>query len=935
MPKPPSWNQIRANAAAFAARWVAETSERAEAQTFWNEFLAIFGIDRRRVAYFEQEARRTSTGHRGQIDLFWPGTLIAEHKSADKDLDAAEGQALDYLGSIPPEIFPDVVLTSDFAHIRILDLGGENQPFTFPLGDLVKEIDRFGFIAGYAKRDFSPEAERQADVEAARLMARLYEELSKEGYGGHHASVLLTRILFLVFGDDTGMWEKDLFTEFLETRTQSDGTDCGPQLAHLFQTLDTPEDRRPASLDDFLRRFPFVDGGLFREPIHIPSFDHNMRAELLKCCRFDWAGISPAVFGSMFQSVYSMEARRHLGEHYTTEQNILKVVGPLFLDDLRAEFDRIRDDAPRLRRLRQRLGQLRFLDPACGCGNFLVVAYREMRRLELQILKRLRDLTDDHQLSLDVTMALQVRLDQFYGIELEEWPLRIAETAMFLVDRQENLALAHEFGQAPDRLPIVIASTFYLGNAVRTSWAELLAPSDNVLVFGNPPFVGMSLMSTEQQADNRIAFEHFAGERSRTGRLDYVACWYAKAIDYMRDTKCKAAFVSTNSITQGEQARTLQPFLRNNGITIDFAHRTFRWTSELPETAVVHVVIIGFSVGGQAKVKRLFDYPSLDSQPIYSTAEDINFYLVDGDDVTPARRSAPLLPELPIATQGSKPWDDGNLIVEASDYPQVAADSHAVKYLRPLRGARELLYDLDRWCLWLVGADPEDILASPILRQRLDGVRRFRAASKTAPVRAKAATPALFSEDRQPNVRFLALPQTSSENRDYIPGTYYEPEVIVTNGIFMWPSAPLWLFGYLQSSAFMAWVRTFSGRLKSDLQIAPSTVYFTFPFVRPTPSDAARIETLAAQVLAARDAHRGSSLAALYMREAMPGDLRRAHNALDSAIDALYGLRRPTEGQRLKVLLHRYGELSAPLIPGMARPRRRSPRRRRTPSAAS
>jgi hypothetical protein len=921
LPKPPSWNQIRANAAAFAARWVGETSERAEAQTFWNEFLAIFGIDRRRVAYFEQEARRTSTGHRGQIDLFWPGTLIAEHKSADKDLDAAEGQALDYLGAIPPEIFPEVVLTSDFAHIRILDLGGENQPFTFPLGNLVKEIDRFGFIAGYAKRDFSPEAERQADVEAARLMARLYEELSKEGYGGHDASVLLTRILFLVFGDDTGMWEKDLFTEFLETRTQSDGTDCGPQLAHLFQTLDTPEDRRPASLDDLLRRFPFVDGELFRERIHIPSFDHNMRAELLKCGRFDWGGISPAVFGSMFQSVYSMEARRHLGEHYTTEQNILKVVGPLFLDDLRAEFDRIRDDAPRLRRLRQRLGQLRFLDPACGCGNFLVVAYREMRRLELQILKRLRDLTDDHQLSLDVTMALQVRLDQFYGIELEEWPLRIAETAMFLVDRQENLALAHEFGQAPDRLPIVIASTFYLGNAVRTSWAELLAPSDNVLVFGNPPFVGMSLMSAEQQADNRIAFGAFPGEGMRTGRLDYVACWYAKAIAFMRGTRARAAFVSTSSITQGEQPRALQPFLLSNGFRIDFAHRTFKWTSELPETAAVHVVIIGFSEGGQAKKKRLFDYPDIEGQPIYSIAENINFYLVDGDDITPVRRSVPLLAGLPIATQGSKPWDNGHLIVEAGDYEAVVSDQHAAKYVRPLRGARELLYGLDRWCLWLVGADPGDILASPILRQRLDGVRTFRAASRTASVRAKAATPALFSEDRQPTVRFLALPQTSSENRHYIPGTYYEPDVIVTNGIFMWPSAPLWLFGYLQSGAFMAWVRTFSGRLESRLQIAPSTVYFTFPFIQPTPSMVRRIESLAASVLSVRAAYPDASLAALYNPDGMPQELRRAHNSLDATIDGLYGLKRPTEGQRLRVLLRRYGELSAPLIPGMARPR--------------
>ena len=921
MSKPPSWNQIRANTTTFAARWASESRESAEAQTFWNEFLAIFGIDRKRVAYFEQQARRTSTGGIGRIDLFWPGTLVAEHKSAHHNLADAEQQAIDYLGSLEPTSIPAFVLTSDFAHIRILDMAADTR-FTVDLAHLPQEIERFGFIAGYTRRDFSPTPEADADVHAAKLMAGLYEELSKDGYGGHDASVLLTRLLFLLFGDDTGMWEKDLFFEFLETRTQPDGTDCGPELAHLFQILNTPELHRSPTLDDLLTRFPFVNGQLFSERIDIPSFDRGMRDELVSCCRFDWGAISPAVFGSMFQSVYSREARRLLGEHYTTELNILKVIGPLFLDDLRAEFDRSRDSVPRLRRLRDQLGHQRYLDPACGCGNFLVVAYREMRRLELDILRRLRDLTHDHQLSLDVALDLRVRLDQFYGIEIEEWPLRIAETAMFLVDRQADLALAQEFGQAPDRLPIEIASTIYLGNALRLEWRNLLEPTDEVLVFGNPPFVGMSLMSPEQQVDNRIAFTEPSRNVPGTGRLDYVACWYAKAISYMTGTRARSAFVSTSSITQGEQARVLQPFLLNRGFKIDFAHRTFRWSSELPEAAAVHVVIVGFSQGGQAKTKRLFDYPDLEGQPIYSTAENINFYLVDGEDITPQRRNAPLLPGLPIATQGSKPWDNGSLLVEVADYAAVAADPHAAKYLRPLRGARELLYGLDRWCLWLVGADPADIHASPVLRSRLRAVREFRAASKTLPVRAKASTPGLFTEIRQPAVEYLALPQTSSENREYIPGVYYPPDVIVTNGVFMWPEAPLWLFGYLQSATFMAWVRTFTGRLESRLQIAPGTVYFNFPFVRPTAAPLRRIESAAAGVLAARSAHGGATLADLYDPDAMPGDLRKAHNSLDSAIDALYGLRRPTEGQRVKVLLRVYEEMSAPLMSGGPKSRR-------------
>lgn len=914
MSKPPSWNQIRANAAIFATRWAEATQENAEAQSFWNEFLAVFGVDRKRVASFEKRAQRHSTGGRGRIDLFWAGVLVAEHKSAGKDLADAESQALDYLDSLDDGDFPGVVLSSDFHRMRILNLGGDNSPHEFSVSNLANEVDRFSFIAGYQPRHFAAHEEAAANIQAARLMGRLYEQLATADYEGHEASVLMTRLLFLLFGDDTGMWEKALFYEFIESRTQADGSDLGAQLSHLFQILDTPDDKRSRALDEFLARFPYVNGGLFHDRLNIPAFDHEMRDELLACCAFDWGTISPAIFGSMFQAVKSKEARRELGEHYTTEHNILKVVNPLFMDDLRGDFERVRNSVKGLEALRARMGKMRFLDPACGCGNFLVVAFREMRGLELDILKALRDLTGREQLSLDATLGLQVRLDQFCGIELEEWPSRIAETAMFLVDHQANKQLEQQFGQAPDRLPISIAAGIHRGNAAQMNWADVLPASDQVLVLGNPPFIGMSWMSGEQQADNRIAFGDVEAKGLRTGRLDYVAVWYAKAFAYLRGTRGRAAFVSTNSITQGEQARTFEPLLRQNGFQIDFAHRTFKWTSEAANAAAVHVVVIGFSEGGVAPTKRLFDYPTLTSQPVEVEAKWINAYLVDYEGEVPTKRYVTLLRGIPTMTQGNKPWDGGGLIVEEDDYDRVASDEIAAKYLRPFRQSTEMLYDKPRWCLWLTEARPSDIVRSHILQERLAIVRTARLATATESVRALAKVPALFAQIRQPTTRYLALPEVSSEKREYIPARYYDPEVIAGNKLMVIEDAPPWLFGYLQSSMFTTWAKAFSGRLKSDLSLSPSTAYFTFPFIEPTGTTLVRINQAASRVLDVREGHEAETLAAMYNPSAMPIDLRHAHDDLDRAVDAMYGLRTPTEGRRLTALLDRYNVLTRPLI---------------------
>lgn len=911
---------MRSNAQVFVSRWAGTTSEQGEAQSFWNDFLGIFGIDRKRVAVFEKRVKRTSTGKDGRIDLYWPGTLVAEHKSAGKGLEDAEDQALDYLDDLEEANLPQVVLTSDFEHVRLLDLSVGSEPVTILTRDLPKELDRFAFIAGYRHRHFTAEQETAANIEAARLMGRLFEQLALDGYDDHTVSVLLARLLFLMFGDDTGMWSRGLFQEFVETRTAPDGSDTGSQLAALFQVLDTKVERRSAHLDESLARFPYVNGGLFKEPIAIPFFDHAMRAELLKVAAFDWGSISPAIFGSMFQAVKDKEARRVLGEHYTTEANIMKVISPLFLDEFRERFTADRHNEKRLRALRAELGTYKFLDPACGCGNFLIVAYRELRRLEFDILVALRDLSGDHQLALDVSLDLSVTMEQFHGIEVEEWAAQIAETAMFLIDQQENLALAAEFGDAPDRLPITSSARIQRSNAIETNWAEVLSlrpgEDDRLIILGNPPFVGMAYMTKEQQDDNRLAFAGMDVAGLRTGRLDYVASWYAKAINLLAGSKGRAAFVSTNSITQGEQARSMVPLLSRHGFEVDFGHRTFLWTSEAPNAASVHCVIVGFSPEGSKKRRRLYEYPTLTSQPVERTPRRLNFYLSEGEDIVPVKLRAPAVPDMPFASKGSQPTDGGHLLIDGDKNPdeleRVKADPIASRYLRPFVQGKNMLDGGSRWCLWLEGATPQELHDSPELRERLAAVAAARRGSPTASVREQAASPALFTQRRQPTGPYFALPEVSSGNREWVPGRFLEPDHIAGNKLIVFPDAQLWHFGYLQSSIYMTWLRTFAGRLKSDISISPALAYFPFPFFVPNQRKRADLEEAAAGVLEARQEYDGTQLFVLYDPLVMPKALLDAHRRLDAVLDGLHGLRKPSEADRLRAVLRDYEAVIAP-----------------------
>lgn len=909
MAKPPSWNQIRSDATAFVARWSGETRENAEAQTFWNEFLAIFGVDRRRVATFEARARRTTTGGRGRIDLLWPGVLVAEHKSAGRSLAEAEQQALDYLDSVDQADFPGVVLTSDFTRLRLLDLAADRpEPVEFPLGDLAREIDRFGFIAGYKRRDFGAAAEEAANIEAAKLMGQLFEQLSKNGYDGHDASVFLTRLLFLLFGDDTGMWEKGLFAEYVQTRSSPDGSDLGAALTLLFQTLDKPDATRSKNLDELLLRFPYVNGGLFKDRIDIPSFDQQMRAELLACIAFDWGLISPAIFGSMFQAVKSKESRRVLGEHYTTEANILRLIKPLFLDGLRAELDRFRHNASRLRRLRSSLGELRLLDPACGCGNFLVVAYRELRQLELDIMIALRGLTGEQQLTLDATLGLQVTLNQFHGIEIEEWPARIAETAMFLVDHQANLALAQEFGQAPDRLPIEVTATIVHANATQTDWRQILTPGDNVLIFGNPPFVGSRMANADQRADtDRV----WAGN-PRRGTLDYVTNWFRLAAEFAQGTQARIGLVSTNSISQGEQPAVLWDELWRCGMGIDFAHRTFAWSSEAPGAAAVHVVIVGYSGRAKPRTRPLWFYPDPKGEGHEVSAASINPYLTDAPDVVVRSREKPLVAGVPKLAFGSMARDAGYL--SKIDLPEATRilreDPVAARYLRRIRGGEELLRDIERYCLWLVEADPIDLASSPELTRRLRAVADERARSKAPSTRAAAASPSLFVQRTQPTARYLGVPRVSSETRAYLPCAFLEPSDIASDQLFTITTNSMVIFGVISSRAFTIWHRNVSGRLKSDPRLSADVTYNNFPWPTEDAAAAGAISLAARGVMEAREVYPDASLAVLYGPRSMPSELLRAHQKLDAAVLKHFGLpARADEGAIIARLFEHYSAL--------------------------
>ena len=925
-----SWNEIKTRATVFSKEWEDECSEDAEAKSFWDEFFNVFGISRRRVATFEQQVKKLDS-KTGFIDLLWKGVILIEHKSRGKDLDKAYNQAKDYFPGLKDKELPRYILVSDFERFRLYDLD-ENTHHEFKLTDLIKNVQLFGFIAGYQKRIYKEQD--PVNIEAAELMGKLHDKLKAIGYDGHHLELYLVRLLFCLFADDTSIFERDILHEYIELKTNEDGSDLALHISQLFTILNTPKDKRFKNIDESLDIFPYVNGKLFEEQLPVASFDGEMRKILIDCCLLDWGKISPAIFGSLFQSVMDSKARRNLGAHYTSEKNILKLIKPLFLDELYKEYAVAKESKLKLQKFHDKISKLRFLDPACGCGNFLIIAYRELRLLEIEIIKTLIFKYEKLRVEvasnagIDVGQLIKCDVDKFYGIEYEEFPAQIAQVAMWLMDHQMNQMITNTFGEYYTRLPLRKSATIVHGNALRTDWQSLieLMPWEKEqaryhYILGNPPFIGKHLQNVEQKKDMENVFMGV----NASGVMDYVAAWYIKAVQYMQVVnvieekdlpKTKTAFVSTNSIAQGEQVGVLwnELFNKYHG-KIHFAHRTFKWGNEAKGNAAVHVVIIGFA-NYDINDKLIYEYDDIIGEPHELKVKNINPYLVEGNDDFVVARTTPIC-KVSQMFKGSQPTDGGNFLFTDDEKNNfVKLEPLADKYIHPFISSYEYINGIKRWCLWLVNANPSELRNMPLVLEKIDGVKKMRLQSTKQATIKWAQQPTLFTENRQPDSNYILVPSHSSENRKYIPMGFMTEKDILNNSCFCIPRATLYEFGLLTSIMHMVWVANTCGRIKSDLRYSNTLNYNNFPWPKnPTSKQKVTIDKAAQAVLDARSNFPNSSLADLYDPNTMPPVLVKAHQALDKAVDLCYRSQ-PfiNETKRIEFLFELYDNYTAGLF---------------------
>ncbi len=900
-----NWNEIRDRAVNFSREWADACRENADAKPFLVKFFEVFGISYRKVTSFEHRVKKLDDGD-GYIDLLWKGTILIEMKSRGKNLDKAYQQARDYLHGLKQHELPKYILVSDFENFRLYDLD-EDSRVDFKLNELVNNVHHFGYILGYEKKIYREQD--PANIKAAESMGKLHDRLKGIGYDGHPLEVYLVRILFCLFAEDTGIFNKEQFHDYLEQRTSEDGSDFASKIQELFQVLNTPRNKRFKNIDEQLAEFPYVNGKLFEENLIIASFDTKMRQALLDCCYIDWSQISPAIFGSMFQSVMNLTERRNLGAHYTSEKNILKLIKPLFLDDLWTEFESIKNNRRKLPEFHEKISNLKFFDPACGCGNFLVITYRELRLLEIEIL---RSLYKAKERFLDVGEIVWLDVDMMYGIEYEEFPARIAEVAMWLIDHQMNMLISHEFGQYFARLPLKKAAKIVQGNALQADWESIVSKNDLSYILGNPPFIGKKEQNSGQKADMEKTFAGVKG----AGVLDYVTAWYLRASQYIQNTKIKVAFVSTSSIAQGEQVGVLWQLLFNSyHIKIHFVHRTFQWSNEAKGNAGVHVVIIGFA-NFDISNKSIFEYENIKGEPHEIKASNINPYLIEAKDILIENRKSPIC-KVPKIIYGSFALDDGNYTISGDEKNKIILENKSSEnFIKPFIGGRELLHAEKRYCLWLLNASPKEIKGNSKIKERVEAVMKWRSKSSRGATKKLADTPTVFAEIRQPDSNYLAFPTLSSENRKYIPIAFLPPTTIASNQIYILPAANFFHFGVLTSIMHMAWTKSVCGRLESRFRYSASIVYNNYPWPEnPSKKQILNIETAAQEVLDARLESSNNSLADLYDPLTMPAKLVRAHNKLDKAVDLAY---RPqpfiSEAKRMEFLFELYEKYTADLF---------------------
>lgn len=945
---PLNLNEIRNRALDFSKEWQNTSREEADAKPFLIAFFNVFGISNKRVSTFEHKVKKLDDTD-GYIDLLWKGVILIEMKSRGKNLDKAYQQALEYTYGLKEHELPKLILVCDFENFVLHDLE-ENICTSFTLNNLSENIQLFDIFSGSRKKIYKEED--PANVKAAELMGKLHDRLKEIGYNGHPLEVYLVRVLFCLFADDTGIFQKQQFQNYIEQRTSEDGSDLASKLHELFQILNTPYEQRFKNIDEQLADFPYVNGKLFEEYLPTASFDAKMRQALLNCCYIDWSKISPAIFGSMFQSVMNPKERRNLGAHYTSETNILKLIKPLFLDDLWREFELLKENKNKLQDFHKKISKFKFLDPACGCGNFLIITYRELRSLEIEILRKLHK---GGQQVIDINEIVWLDVDMMYGIEIEEFPARIAEVAMWLVDHQLNMQISREFGQYFTRLPLKKAANILIDDALKIDWQSLLNPINSIditakhvniflageeaaeydklnvkadtyqvhrnlkqsydslvrfdFILGNPPFIGSKMMSAFQRNSIVREFDNLKG----CGVLDYVTGWYIKAAKYIQGTKTRAAFVSTNSIVQGEQTGILWGLMfKEYGIKIHFAHRTFKWRNEAKGNAAVYCVIIGFA-NYDIPSKIIFDYEDIKGEPKEIKAKNINPYLVDAKDILITKRRKPLC-KVPEITFGSMPNDGGHLLIDDLDYNNyILAEIRANRYIKPFLGAQEFLNGKRKWCLWFADSyNPKDLNEMPLTCQRIKAVEKLRKSSSRESTRKLAYFPFLFGEIRQPESNFILVPRVSSENRSIIPMSIYSPDYIVGDTCLAIANASLFHLGVLQSKMHMTWVNYVCGRLKSDYRYSNEIVYNNFPWPdKVTSAQCETIESIVQKILEIRARFSDCSMSDLYNPIAMPPELVKTHQALDKAVDMAYRSQPFThDDERISFLFELYEKYS-------------------------
>jgi type I restriction-modification system DNA methylase subunit len=921
---PITTNEVRRRLQIFAKEHANDSDEKQHAQQFWRDFYMCFGLSKSSASMFEKRVLKVG-GARGYIDSFIPSVLLVEQKSLGKDLDKAYEQARDYFYAIENEFEkPQYIITCDFQTFQLYNLHSDTkEPKICKLNELHKRADWFMFLVD--KRVVTVSEETPVNRKAAEQVSKLHDGLLRANYVGKDLEIFLTRLLFCLFADDTGIFGDDGQFRKLIEKTREDGSDVGSTITLLFQVLNTPKDKRQTNLDESLKAFEYVNGSLFADHIQTPYFDFDLRTNLIKCVEIDWSGISPAIFGSMFQSVleygasdkvHRKESRRELGAHYTSERNILKVIQPLFLDELYEEFEKAKGNKAKLTSLYEKLSTLNFLDPACGCGNFLVIAYREIRRIENDVINELFFKGQAQGGLLDIATLCKVNIGQFYGIEIDDAATHIARVALYITDHQLNLEAANKFGKTRATVPLVTTPHIHCADALKIDWNDVINAKNCSYVFGNPPFIGKK-MQTKQQKEVLLAV---FGSTKNASDLDYVACWYVKATIYAKaNDEIQIAFVSTNSITQGEQTAILWGALAKNNVIINFAYRTFVWSNEGRGVAAVHCVIIGFGLKDKKK-KLIYTIEEETDVTNSVVANQINLYLVDAPLISITARSKPICNVNPIVF-GNMANDGGNFLFTTEEKDSfIRKEPNSAIYFRKFLGATEFINNIDRWCLWLKDVEPQVLRKMPLVFERVSNVKNLRLASTAKPTRDAANRANEFFFISQPNVSsYILVPRHSSENRDYIPIGFLSSDVICGDANCLIDNASLNEFSVLTSKMHMAWVRVVCGRIKSDFRYSNTIVYNNFIWNVGSSAEIIATLTSAAQgILDARNLFPNASLADLYDKVTMPNELVKAHQANNKAVDEAYGYKgEDDDASRVAFLFKKYEEFTS-ILPSAA-----------------